>query len=188
MKNDVRINSNFKFLLISFLFFQFFNVYSQKAESLYTNTNILEVYANSKESLVHIENDLNTGWGFEINSLHGIFILKKLVLSAGVGINFNINEDYKSLPVIAEARFNFNDFGINSPFILLNTGRNIKIGSFLPGQTAKLGFGYNFESDSNFQYTIEFLKKSKTYYTNEIPSIDYDYRADGYGISIGINL
>lgn len=188
MENHTSLKATFKFLLIVFLFFQFCNAYSQKAESLYTNTNILEVYANTKESQVHIENDLDTGWGFEINSLHGIFLFKKLVLSAGVGLNFNINENYKSLPVIAEARFNFNDFGINSPFILLNTGRNIKIGSFLPGQTAKLGFGYNFESDSNFQYTIEFFKKSKTYYTSEIPGTDYNYRADGYGISIGINL
>jgi len=182
------VNSNFKLLLLLFLFFKFSTGYSQKVEKLYTNTNILEVYSNNKKSLVHYENDLDTGWGIEINSLHGIFILKKFVLSAGVGLNFNINENFKSLPVIAEVRFNFNDFGINSPFVLLNTGKNIEIGSFQPGQTAKLGFGYNFESDSNFQYTIEFFKKSKTYYTNEIPGIDYNYPADGYGISVGINL
>ncbi len=55
-------------------------------------------------------------------------------------------------------------------------------------ETAKLGFGYNFESDSNFHYTIEMFKKSKTYYTNGISDIDYNYPADGYGISMGITF
>lgn len=184
----MEVKSNSKLFLVFLICFKFSTGYSQEIEKLYTNTNILEVYSNNKKSQVHIVNNLDTGWGIEINSLHGIFILKKFVLSAGVGLNLNFNENYKSLPVIAELRFNFKDFGINSPFVLLNTGKNIQIGSFQPGQTAKLGFGYNFESDTNFQYTIEFFKKSKTYYTNVIPGIDYNYRADGYGISVGINL
>lgn len=189
MENGMAVSLNFKFLFfLLFVFLIFGTTYGQEEENLYTSTNIVEIYANTNKSLIHAENDLNTGWGVEINSLHGIYILKKFVLSAGIGLNFNINENYKSLPVIVELRFNFNDYGINSPFILLNTGKNINVGSFQPGQTAKLGFGYNFESGSDFQYTIEFFKKSKTYYTSEMAGINYNYPADGYGISIGINL
>ncbi|WP_424494950.1 hypothetical protein [Salinimicrobium sp. GXAS 041] len=179
---------NFKILFISAIFCFPFLMQAQDHKKIYTSTNILEIYKNTEESLIHHENQLNTGWGFELNSLHGIFILKKFVLSAGIGVNFNIDEEYKSLPAILEIRFNLNDYGFNSPFVLLNTGKNLEIGSFLPGQTAKLGLGYNFESDYNFQYTIEVFKKSKTYYTSEVQDVNYNYPADGYGISVGITF
>ena len=179
---------DFKTLIISIIFCFPILLQAQDHKKIYTSTNILEIYKNTEESLIHYENQLNTGWGFELNSLHGLYILKKFVLSAGIGINFNINEDYKSLPAILELKFNLNDDGLNSPFVLLNTGKNIEIDSFMPGQTAKLGLGYNFESDFNFQYTIEVFKKSKTYYTSEVRDVDYNYRANGYGISVGITF
>ena len=56
------------------------------------------------------------------------------------------------------------------------------------GQTAKLGLEYNFVSDYDFQYIIEAFKKSKTYYTNEVLDVNYNYSADGYGISVGITF
>lgn len=181
-------SAELKISLLALIFLCSSALHSQDQEKIYTSTNILEVFINTDESLIHYENQLNTGWGLELNSLHGIIILRKFVLSAGVGINFNVNEDYKSIPAIAELKYHFNDYGINSPYVLLNTGKNLKIGSFLPGQTAKLGFGYNFESDYEFQYTIEFFKKSKTYYNSEVSNVDYNYRANGYGISIGITF
>lgn len=179
---------NFRILLVFLIFFFPLLLQAQGHKKVYSSTNILEIYKNTEESLIHYQNELNSGWGFELNSLHGIFILKKFVLSAGIGVNFNIDEEYKSVPAIIEIRFNLNDYGFNSPFVLLNTGKNIEIGSFLPGQTAKLGLGYNFESDYNFQYTIEAFKKSKTYYTSEVRKVDYNYPADGYGISVGITF
>ncbi|GHA40335.1 hypothetical protein GCM10007103_22260 [Salinimicrobium marinum] len=179
---------NQRILIISVLVCFPLIIQAQEDKKLYTSTNILEIYINTEESLIHDENQINTGWGFELNSLHGIFIFKKFVLSAGIGVNFNIDEEYKSLPAILEIRYSLYDYGVNSPFVLLNTGKNIKIGSFLPGQTAKLGLGYNFESDYNFQYTIEFFKISKTYYTSEVQDVDYNYPADGYGISVGITF
>ena len=150
---------------------------AQEDKKIYTSTNILEIYKNTEGTLIHQQNKLNKGWGFELNSLHGIFILKKFILSAGIGINFNIDEEYKSIPAILEVRFNLYDYGLNSPFVLLNTGKNIK-----------LGVGYNFESDYNFQYTIEIFKKSKTYYTSEVQDVNYNYPADGYGVSVGITF
>ncbi|MGB7786037.1 MAG: hypothetical protein WBL27_08055 [Salinimicrobium sp.] len=182
------VNLNFRNLPLCVFIFISFSAISQSSKEIYSSTNILEIYINTEESLIHHENQLNTGWGFELNSLHGIFIFKKFVLSAGIGVNFNIDEEYKSIPAILEIRFNLNDYGLNSPFVLLNTGKNIEIGSFLPGQTAKLGLGYNFESDYNFQYTIEVFKKSKTYYTSEVQDVNYNYPADGYGISVGITF
>lgn len=176
-----------KILIIIFLILSSTGI-SQTSEKLYSTTNVLEVYINTEGSLIHDKNKLDTGWGFELNSLHGIFVLKKFLLSAGIGLNFNLNENYKSIPAIMEIRFHLYNYGRNSPFVLLNTGKNIEIGSFLPGQTAKLGLGYNFESDFNFQYTIEFFKKSKTFYTSKISDATYDYPADGYGISVGITF
>ncbi|WBL23431.1 hypothetical protein [Zunongwangia sp. HRR-M8] len=175
--------------IVSFLcFLAVCTLNAQEDRKFYTSTNILEIYKNTEETLTHQQNQLNKGWGFELNSLHGIFILKKFILSAGIGINFNVDEEYKSIPAILEVRFNLYDYGLDSPFVLLNTGKNIKIGSFLPGQTAKLGVGYNFESDYNFQYTIEIFKKSKTYYTSEVQDVNYNYPADGYGLSVGITF
>ncbi len=183
------LNLNLKIIIIIsvLLCFPLFTQ-AQEDKKIYTSTNILEIYKNTERTLIHQQNKLNKGWGFELNSLHGIFILKKFILSAGIGINFNIDEEYKSIPAILEVRFNLYDYGLNSPFVLLNTGKNIKIGSFLPGQTAKLGVGYNFESDYNFQYTIEIFKKSKTYYTSEVQDVNYNYPADGYGVSVGITF
>ncbi|MBZ9632230.1 hypothetical protein LB465_15720 [Salegentibacter sp. LM13S] len=182
------LNYYTKKLLVLIVFLLASSLYCQKQEKIYTSTNILEVYKNTEESLIHYENQLNTGWGLELNSLHGFYILRKFVLSAGLGINLNINENYRAIPAIVELKFHFSDYGINSPYVLLNTGKNLKIGSFQPGQTAKLGFGYNFESDYIFQYTIEFFKKSKTYYTSESLDVNYNYRANGYGISVGITF
>lgn len=189
-ENKMEIFKRLNFRILLFLIMICFPllIQAQDHTKFYTSTNILEIYKNTEESLIHYENELNTGWGFELNSLHGLFILKKFVLSAGIGVNFNIDEEYKALPAILEIRFNLNDYGINSPFVLLNTGKNIEIGGFLPGQTAKLGLGYNFESDYNFQYTIEAFKKSKSYYASEVQDVNYDYPADGYGISVGITF
>ena len=179
---------NFRTILIFVFLGLPFLIQAQDHKKLYTSTHILEIYKNTEESLIHHDNALHTGWGLELNSIHGIFILKKFVLSAGIGLNFNIDEAYKSIPAILEIRFNLNDYGFNSRFVLLNTGKNLEIGHFLPGQTAKLGLGYNFESDYNFQYTIEVFKKSKTYYTSEVQNVNYNYPADGYGISVGITF
>lgn len=187
-ENGMEVNLIFKRILLILLLTYSGLVHCQESRKSYSSTNILEVFINTDESIIHHENQLNTGWGFEFNSLHGFFILKKILLSAGIGINFNIDEELKSLPAVLELKYNFSNYGLNSPYILLNTGKNLDIGSFLPGQTAKLGFGYNFESDSNFQYTIEMFKKSKTYYTSEISDVDYNYPADGYGISMGITF
>lgn len=171
--------------LILLFFLPLFVFPQAENKRVYTNSNILEVYVNSKE-YVHEKNNLDPGWGFEFNSFHGIFILKKFVLSAGIGINFNFNESYQSLPVTAELKYHLYDYGYNSPYVLLNTGRNIKIGNFLPGKTAKLGLGYNFESDYGFQYIVEVFKKSKTYFRSKEQGNNYP--ANGLGISIGVNF
>lgn len=176
-----------KFYIAIILLFLPFCVYSQdEHKRRYTNTNILEIYVNSDKEYVHKKNNLSTGWGVEINSFHGVFILKKIVLSAGIGINFNFDENYQSLPVTVQLKYHFYDYGYNSPYILLNTGRGIKIGGFQAGETAKLALGYNFESDFNFQYVIEIFKKSKMYFASE--EDEYNYPANGLGISVGVNF
>ena len=162
-------------------------LFKPRSIQFYSSTNILEIYKNTEESLIHYENQLNTGWGFELNSLHGLFILKKFVLSVGVGVNFNIDEEYKSIPAILEIRYHLNDYGFNSPFVLLNTGKNIEIGSF-SRPDCQIRIRYNFVSDYDFQYTIDAFKKSKTYYTSEVQDVNYNYSADGYGISVGITF
>ena len=71
------LNLNLKIIIISVLLCFPLFTQAQEDKKIYTSTNILEIYKNTEGTLIHQQNKLNKGWGFELNSLHGIFILKK---------------------------------------------------------------------------------------------------------------
>lgn len=70
---------NLKIIIISVLLCFPLFTQAQEDKKIYTSTNILEIYKNTEGTLIHQQNKLNKGWGFELNSLHGIFILKKFI-------------------------------------------------------------------------------------------------------------
>lgn len=174
------------FILLLFCLFSVIGRAQEKEGLVYTNTNILEIYVNSKDNLWEHGNIHKSSWGFEFNSFHGFYILKKFVLAAGIGVNINYNVNYHAIPISLQLAFNLFDYGYNSPYVAINLGRNIAIGSFSPGKTAKLTLGYKFENFSDFQYVIEVFKKSKTYTATK--EKDYNFFVNGVGLSVGINF
>lgn len=152
-------------------------------QSIYTNTNTLEFFTNKESGFSNEPIDVNTGFGFELNSFHGIFLFRTLAVSVGFGAAFNVNEDFKGLPVMGDLKWYFSEYGEDSVYILLNAGRNIKVGSFLPGQSSKLGIGYAAEEG----LIVEFFLKSKEYETFRNNSYSI-YSVLGIGLSAGIKF
>ncbi|MCF6182515.1 hypothetical protein [Lutibacter sp.] len=156
-----------------------------KHKITYTNTNNFELFGNSESDFSGSKSTVyNKGFGFELNSFNGFYITRKLVFSVGVGIVYSVNESYKALPIVAQLKWYLNDYHLNGPFILLNTGRNLRIGKFRGGGSAKLGIGYVLESDYDFKYVIGVYTKGKEYILNN--QTNFNYNTLSVGISIGI--
>jgi len=125
------------------------------------------------------------GMGIELNSFYGIVFLKKLSLSAGLGVVFNFQENLNALPVVAQVKWYYNDYNKNGLFLLLNTGTNIAVGNFKKGQTGKLGVGYAFNINaSHFNYEISAIFKFKNFILDNNTSI----LRESVGISLGIQF
>lgn len=182
-----------KYIFSSLLFFLYTAiVFSQqdgqrnhKHRITYTNTNNFELFGNSESDFSGSKSTVyNKGFGFELNSFNGLYITRKLAFSVGVGIVYSVNESYKALPIVAQLKWYLNDYHLNGPFILLNTGRNLRIGKFRGGGSAKLGIGYLLESDYDFKYVIGVYTKGKEYILNN--QTNFNYNTLSVGISIGI--
>lgn len=152
-------------------------------QSIYTNTNTLEIFTNKESGFSNEPIDINKGIGYELSTFHGIFLFRTLAISVGVGVAFNVNEDFKGLPVVGDLKWYFSEYGEDSVYILLNAGRNIKVGSFLPGQSSKLGIGYAAEGG----LVVEFFIKSKEYETERNNNYSI-YSVFGLGLSAGIKF
>lgn len=155
-------------------------------KSIYVNTNTLEIFANRESNYSNEKVIQNRGFGIEISSFHGLFLFRTLSISLGAGIAFNINKNYKTLPIVGDVKWYFSEYGENSPYVLLNAGRNLRIENFKGGGTAKFGVGYAFESDYGFQYIMEFYIKSKEITLNQ--ETNYNYHVSSLGISLGVKL
>jgi hypothetical protein len=155
-------------------------------KSIYTNTNTLEIFTNKESGYSDQDFKPNVGFGFEISTFHGVFVFRHLAISGGIGIAFNVNEDFKSIPIVGDVKFYLNPYGINSLYVLLNAGRNLKLDSFLAGQTSKFGLGYTFESDYDVSYVMEVFIKSKEFTIDK--ATNYNYQMSGLGLALGIKF
>lgn len=154
------------------------------SQSIYVITSSIEIFANKKSSIPNEEVMLHKGFGVEVNTFHGIFLFRTLSISLGAGIAFNINDDYKALPIVADVKWYLSEYGEESPYILLNAGRNLRINSFLGGQSSKFGIGYAFEKYKDLQYVMEFYVKSKMFILNQ--ETGKNYQVDSIGIALGV--
>jgi len=152
----------------------------------YTNSNNLEIFINSESTFSGQITVHNSGYGFELNSFHGIYIFRTLALSLGVGIVFSGDKAYKALPIVAQLTWYLNDYRYDGPFILLNTGRNLNVGKFRGGGSAKLGLGYVYEGDNDFRYVIGVFVKGKEYIINN--QTNFKYQTLSTGLSLGIQF
>lgn len=154
--------------------------------SIYVSTNAIEIFANNESQFSNEEVMLRKGFGVEINTFHGIFLFRTLAISLGAGITFNVNDDFKALPIVGDVKWYLSEYGENSPYVLLNVGKNLRIKSFEGGQTAKFGIGYAFEKYDGFQYAMEFFIKSREFILDQ--ETNYNYRVSSLGIALGIKL
>lgn len=152
----------------------------------YTNTNVLEIFTNQKSSYSNKPEKVNSGFGLEISSFHGVFIFKFISVSVGLGFAINVNENFKALPIVGDLKLYAKPYGQDALYVLLNTGRNLRLAGFYSGQSSKFGIGYSFGDESNFQYIIEAYSKSKEYTINS--TTNYNYQIFGYGLAIGLKF
>lgn len=172
------------FIVLSFSFLSFSQ--DKDERKFFVNTTALEIFVNNESGYSNESSHINKGFGFELSTFNGFFLFKKLSLSIGAGISINVNEYFNSLPMVGDLKWYLYDYGINSPYILLNAGKNLNIGSFKGGYSSKLGIGYSFESDFKFQYIIEVFIKSKEFLINK--ETNFNYQTTSLGVSLGIKL
>ncbi len=176
-------------LLILFIFSSF--LYSQKEKSdkhviTYTNSNNIEFLFNREKGYSNEPIIPNKGFELEINSFHGFYFLKSLSLSAGIGLAYHVSENILAIPIVGEIKFHLNPYYYDGPFVSLNAGRNLKVGNFKSGGSAKLGIGYLFYDDTDFMYVISIFAKSKEYTLDN--STNFNLQTLSLGISAGIQF
>ncbi len=170
-----------------FLIFPLF-LFSQSENEkpkLYTNTNLFEFYANKESNYSNLVVEKYRGVGLEINSFHGIFILKRFALSLGVGVSFTISDEYMSLPIVGDLKWYSDDYG-NGSYLFINTGRNLKLGNFKAGQSSKMGIGTTIDSNEDIQYILEIYLKSKELTLND--KTNFNYQTTSIGVAFGIKF
>lgn len=152
----------------------------------YTNTNNLEIFTNNESTFSGQKTVYKKGYGFELNSFHGVYVFRTLAFSIGAGIVFSGDKAFKALPVVAQLTWYLNEYRYDGPFILLNTGKNLRIGKFRGGSSAKLGLGYVYEGDNDFRYVIGIFVKGKAYILDK--QTNFNYQTLSTGISVGIQF
>ncbi|AFL80511.1 hypothetical protein Aeqsu_1010 [Aequorivita sublithincola DSM 14238] len=133
------------------------------------------------------EDKIQKGVAVEMTTLHGIFLFDYLSLSAGLGIDWNSNRTFWSMPILGDLRIYFHEHGFdNSPFVFLQMGKNVKIGDvFVEGRPVKIGAGITLGEDENLQYVLEIFKKFKE--AVFVGETGY-YEVTSFGASFGIKF
>lgn len=161
---------------------------NQKSEKFfqfdYTNFHSVSSYLLTQDGYIEIQKSTN-GFGTELNTFHGFFITKKIALTLGIGLDWQINRSHLTNLVIFNLRWFLNSFGYNSPYVFIEKGENIPWNSkIISGGRGKLGLGYTLESQNeDLLYFFEIYKKTKY---SDFKSEDYTYTSDSFGISFGI--
>lgn len=152
--------------------------YTLSNTSLHVNSNYDSRFSNEGESSVQ------KGLSFEINSLYGVFLLKYISLSGGIGVDFNINRTYWALPALADLRVYTKRFGQDgSLYGLLQFGKNIEIKKvFREGRIVKIGAGIVIDNDINSDLIVELYAKYKETFFPESTQL---YNISAVGFSIG---
>lgn len=152
----------------------------------YTNTNNLEIFINNESTFSGQKTVYKKGYGFELNSFHGVYLFRTLAFSIGAGIVFSGDKAFKALPIGAQLTWYLNEHSYDGPFILLNTGKNLRIGKFRGGSSTKLGLGYVYEGVDDFRYVIGIFVKGKAYIIDK--QTNFNYQTQSTGISVGIQF
>lgn len=187
---EVSSHFNMKYFFFVLLILQFKIVLAQEEIPFfplkYTNANLISLNKGYESRFSNDTLSAEKGFGFEITSLHGLFITRTLAISVGTGLDWNINKTHLTNPILGDIRWYLKTFGERSPYVFLNVGKNIHWGNnFSRGTSAKIGIGLTFEITSDkIQGVVEVFRKTKTTEFNN--ALTYD--VESFGISIGMKI
>src|SRR5690554_6116146 len=104
------------FLCIVFISLQSFAQQSDGNESWwnenYTSTTTISINGNYDSRFGNeSESRIQKGLAVEVTTLHGIFLFDYLSVSAGLGVDWNIDKTFWSIPVIGDFRLYFYEYG-----------------------------------------------------------------------------
>lgn len=158
---------------------------TQKEDNwVYTNSNLLNLYLNSKISL---ENGIahQRSWGTGVVSYHGFIAWQHLEMALGLGLNFNFGFEEQAIPLNFRLAYHYYEADTETPYLAIDLGTNLALGSFEHGGTFKLIGGYAFYPNDyvDFQLLIEVYRQMKTYGASVN---DRDF--EGYGVGFGIKF
>jgi hypothetical protein len=155
----------------------------------YANMSSLSINNNYENYYFRTDKEKKNGTsvGFDISTIHGIKFFERVSVSAGIGLDWNINKTFLSTPYIIDLRIFSSRSNQDGFFAYIQTGKNIKWSNSFDGNgtTAKLGVGIIVKQNENTCFTIELFKKSKEIETEEFKEKGY-YRVNGFGISLGL--
>jgi hypothetical protein len=182
-----------KRLIILLILFNTTLVFSQNQDKRhaieYANMSSLSINNNYENyySKTDTKRENGASVGFDINTIHGIKFFEFVSISAGISLDWNINETLISTPYIIDFRVFSSRSNQNGLFAYIQTGKNIKWSDSFNGNgvTAKLGVGVIVNRSENSCFYVELFKKSKNIKTEDFDEKGY-YNLNSFGISLGL--
>ncbi len=155
----------------------------------YISINSLSIQKNTQSYFQRFGQDTlssNNGFAVGLNTLHGARFFGYISISAGIGIDYNVNKTFLSTPYIIDGRLYSNKTRDDCLFAYLQTGQNIKWSSSFDGGggTARYGVGVILRYNDKVSSYIDIYKKAKNIRLHETPERGL-YNIIGYGISLG---
>ena len=155
--------------LILFLLFVFFVSNSQERKKFtirYINMTSFSIAKNTESYFSNFSKDSirsPKGFGFDLNSIHGVRFFGIIAISAGIGIDWNVDKTFLSTPYIIDVRLFSNKSIDNCLFLYLQTGKNIKWSNSFDGNgtSSKIGLGGIFSYDDDISLFVDVFRKSK---------------------------
>lgn len=178
------------FILLLILSTTLYSQNKKKSKIDFINMTSLSSVKNTESYFTKYSTDKdrsNKGFSFDLNTIYGIRFFNHVAISAGISLNYNIDQTFFSTPYIVDLRVFTNESGGNRFFAYLQTGKNIKWSESFNGEgfSAKMGAGIIVKYDKDISYYFDLLKKSNTIEIQKSKDKG-TYRTSGVGISLGI--
>lgn len=185
-----------RFISIPLLLFTLFT-HSQEKDKRhiieYLNMSSISIGNNSENYFsdygLNDEKKNGTSVSFDINTIQGAKLFERVSISAGIGLDWNINKTFLSTPYILDLRIFSSRSKKSGFFAYFQTGKNIKWSNSFNGNgtTAKFGVGVLINKNKNTSFYFDLFNKSKEIETQEFKEKGY-YNVYSKGISFGISF
>lgn len=177
-------------IILLFLSTTFYAQNKKKSRIDFINMTSLSSVKNTESYFTRYSTDKDRsskGFSFDFNTIYGIRFYNRVAISAGISLNYNIDQTFFSTPYIVDLRVFTNENGGNRFFAYLQTGKNIKWSESFNGDgfSAKMGVGIIVEYNQHLSYYVDILKKSNEIEIEKSKDKGW-YKTTGFGISLGL--